>query len=200
METLDIPKGSKSEIYEALLPHIQALIEGETDLYANLANVTAALKEAFNHFWVGFYLVKPKDTLSEDSFNGKDISSEDYLKTSFNLVLGPFQGPVACTRIAFGRGVCGTAWKDQKTLVVPDVDQFPGHIACSSLSKSEIVVPIYQETVPSAETAPPALTRQVVAVLDIDSLELDSYDQTDAHYLEQLAVLLSQHFAFQSFL
>lgn len=160
METLEIPKGSKTEIYEALLPQIQALIEGETDLYANLANVAAALKEAFNHFWVGFYLVK-QDT----------------------LVLGPFQGPVACTRIAYGRGVCGTAWKDQKTLVVPDVDQFPGHIACSSLSKSEIVVPIL-------------LNGTVVAVLDIDSDVTNTYDQTDAHYLEQLASTLSQHFTF----
>lgn len=164
METLEIPKGSKAEIYEALLPQIQALIEGETDLYANLANVAAALKEAFNHFWVGFYLVK-QDT----------------------LVLGPFQGPVACTRIAYGRGVCGTAWKDQKTLVVPDVDQFPGHIACSSLSKSEIVVPIFYKEQATATT-------KVVAVLDIDSDVTDSYDQTDAHYLEQLASTLSQHF------
>ncbi len=166
METLEIPKGSKAEIYEALLPQIQALIEGETDLYANLANVAAALKEAFNHFWVGFYLVKQND------------SSEDY-----TLILGPFQGPVACTRIKYGKGVCGTAWKDQKTLVVPDVDQFPGHIACSSLSKSEIVVPIL-------------LDNKVVAILDIDSDVTNSYDHVDAHYLEQLTSTLSQHFTF----
>ncbi len=181
METLEIPKGNKAEIYEALLPQIQALIEGETDLYANLANVAAALKEAFNHFWVGFYLVKPKDTSCNDSFNGKDISNEDNLKANFILVLGPFQGPVACTRITYGRGVCGTAWKDQKTLVVPDVDQFPGHIACSSLSKSEIVVPIF-------------VNDEVVAVLDIDSDLTNSYDQVDAHYLELLTISLSQNF------
>lgn len=150
MENLEIPKGSKAEIYEALIPQIHALIEGESDLYANLANIAAALKEAFNHFWVGFYLVKQD-----------------------KLVLGPFQGPVACTRIAYGRGVCGAAWKEKRTLVVPDVDKFPGHIACSSLSKSEIVVPLFNN-------------EQVVAVLDIDSTDLNSFDQTDAHYLEQL--------------
>lgn len=207
METLEIPKGSKTEIYEALLPQIQALIEGETDLYANLANVTAALKEAFNHFWVGFYLVKPKD-LSDAGFTNSEgllkekvysklgagiheiaIIDEKFLKENFNLVLGPFQGPVACTRIAYGRGVCGTAWKDQKTLVVPDVDQFPGHIACSSLSKSEIVVPIFYKEQATATT-------KVVAVLDIDSDVTNSYDQTDAYYLEQLTSTLSQHFTF----
>ncbi|MFA6769633.1 MAG: GAF domain-containing protein [Bacteroidales bacterium] len=150
MENFEIPKGSKADIYKALIPQINALVEGESDLYANLANIAAALKEAFNHFWVGFYLVKQD-----------------------KLVLGPFQGPVACTRIAYGRGVCGAAWKEKRTLVMPDVDKFPGHIACSSLSKSEIVVPLFYN-------------EQVVAVLDIDSMELNSFDQTDAHYLEQL--------------
>src|SRR6187431_3281731 len=121
-EDLSIHKGSKTEQYQSLIPQIKALIEGEPDLVANLANVAAALKEQFGWFWVGFYLVK------------KD-----------QLVLGPFQGPVACTRISKGRGVCGTSWKEAKTLIVPDVEKFPGHIACSSLSKSEIVVPIISE-------------------------------------------------------
>lgn len=210
MENLEIPKGSKAEIYEALIPQIQALIEGESDLYANLANISAALKEAFNHFWVGFYLVKHNNSKFDDNSHGKERASinnglngdyalitdgtlkangtlkgyvgsnlkdsfisESILKEKYSLVLGPFQGPVACTRIAYGRGVCGTAWKEKRTLVVPDVDKFPGHIACSSLSKSEIVVPLFYN-------------EQVIAVLDIDSMELNSFDQTDAHYLEQL--------------
>lgn len=156
MEKLEIPKGSKSQIYDSLIPQIHALIDGENDLYANLANVAAALKEAFGFFWVGFYLVK-----------------EDYSKDGVTLVLGPFQGPVACTRIAYGKGVCGSAWKEQSTLVVPDVDKFPGHIACSSLSRSEIVVPMFRDG-------------NVVAVLDIDSTETDSFDQIDALYLERL--------------
>ena len=144
----------KQEQYKSLIPQIEALLEGENDLIANQANTIAALKEQFKWFWVGFYTVK----------NGE-------------LVLGPFQGPVACTRIAKGKGVCGTAWEQGKTLVVPDVDAFPGHIACSSLSRSEIVVPIYQNN-------------EVVAVLDVDSEELGQFDQTDAQYLEQIVKLL----------
>lgn len=201
MENLEIPKGSKAEIYEALIPQINALIEGESDLYANLANIAAVLKEAFNFFWAGFYLVKHKNSkfyfnsqkaeslnintrlvddfsLKSDDTLKSDVSSsindslcDSFLKENCSLVLGPFQGPVACTRIAYGRGVCGTAWKEKRTLVVPNVEEFPGHIACSSLSKSEIVVPIFNN-------------QQVVAVLDIDSMELNSFDQTDAHYLE----------------
>ena len=145
----------KEEQYRSLLPQIEALLYGEADLVANLANISAALKEQFKWFWVGFYMVK------EDE-----------------LVLGPFQGPVACTRIAKGKGVCGAAWGQGKTLVVPDVDAFPGHIACSSLSRSEIVVPIYHKDV-------------VVGVLDVDSEELDQFDQTDARYLEQIVKLLN---------
>ena len=144
----------KQEQYKSLIPQIEALLEGENDLIANQANTIAALKEQFKWFWVGFYAVKNSE-----------------------LVLGPFQGPVACTRIAKGKGVCGTAWEQGKTLIVPDVDAFPGHIACSSLSKSEIVVPIYQNN-------------EVVAVLDVDSEELDQFDQTDAQYLEQIVKLL----------
>ena len=144
----------KQEQYKSLIPQIEALLEGENDLIANQANTIAALKEQFKWFWVGFYAVKNSE-----------------------LVLGPFQGPVACTRIAKGKGVCGTAWEQGKTLIVPDVDAFPGHIACSSLSRSEIVVPIYQNN-------------EVVAVLDVDSEELDQFDQTDAQYLEQIVKLL----------
>ena len=149
-----IQSTNKQEQYNSLIPQIEALLEGEIDLIANQANTIAALKEQFKWFWVGFYTVK----------NGE-------------LVLGPFQGPVACTRIAKGKGVCGTAWEQGKTLVVPDVDAFPGHIACSSLSRSEIVVPIYQNN-------------EVVAVLDVDSEELGQFDQTDAQYLEQIVKLL----------
>jgi L-methionine (R)-S-oxide reductase len=145
----------KAEQYQSLIPQIEALLSGEADLIANLANVCAALKEQFKWFWVGFYLVKDDE-----------------------LVLGPFQGPVACTRIAMGKGVCGAAWQQQKTLVVPDVEAFPGHIACSSLSRSEIVVPVFNG-------------ENVVAVLDADSEELDQFDETDAQYLEQLVKILN---------
>lgn len=153
-EDLHIIRGSKTAQYESLIPQIKGLLDGETDLVANLANVAAALKEQFGWFWVGFYLVK------EDE-----------------LVLGPFQGPVACTRIRKGRGVCGSSWQQQKTLIVPDVEKFPGHIACSSLSKSEIVVPIIRNN-------------EVVAILDVDSDEYNQFDSTDQQYLEQIVCLL----------
>ena len=160
MEKLEIPIGGKVQIYEALIPQIKSLIEGEEDIYANFANIAAALKVAFDFFWVGFYLVKP-----DNSQYGK------------SLVLGPFQGPVACTRIAIGKGVCGTAWQQATCLTVPDVDQFPGHIACSSLSKSEIVVPIFN-------------SGYVSAVLDIDSSELNTFDKTDEKYLTKIVSFL----------
>lgn len=153
-EDLKIATGSKAEQYISLVPQIQGLLEGETDLVANLANVTGALKEQFGWFWVGFYLVK------EDQ-----------------LVLGPFQGPVACTRIRKGKGVCGSSWAEARTLIVPDVEKFPGHIACSSLSRSEIVVPIIRRG-------------EVLGVLDADSSELDEFDSTDQHYLEQIISLI----------
>lgn len=154
-ETLLIPDtATKAEKYEALLPQIEALISGEPDLYANLANIAAALKEGFGFFWVGFYLVKNEQ-----------------------LVLGPFQGPIACTRINFGKGVCGTAWKEAKTQLVPDVDAFPGHIACSSASKSEIVVPVFNRN-------------EVAMVLDVDSDLLADFDETDQKYLEELMAVL----------
>lgn len=145
----------KAEQYQSLIPQIEALLMGEPDLIANLANVCAALKEQFGWFWVGFYLVKHNE-----------------------LVLGPFQGPVACTRIGLGKGVCGAAWQQAKTLIVPDVDAFPGHIACSSLSRSEIVLPLFNDG-------------KVVAVLDVDSEELDQFDETDAQYLLQITQLIS---------
>ncbi len=154
-EDLQITRGTKDQQYEALVPQIKGLLEGETDLVANLANVAAALKEQFGWFWVGFYLVKDDE-----------------------LVLGPFQGPVACTRIRKGRGVCGSSWEQQKTLIVPDVEKFPGHIACSSLSKSEIVIPVTRNN-------------EVVAVLDVDSDQYDQFDTTDQHYLEEIVNLVS---------
>jgi L-methionine (R)-S-oxide reductase len=146
--------GSKEEQYQSLIPQIEGLLYGETDLIANLANITAALKEQFKWFWVGFYLVKNDE-----------------------LVLAPFQGPVACTRIAKGRGVCGTAWDKAEILIVPDVDAFPGHIACSSLSRSEIVLPLFSHG-------------EVVGVLDVDSSELNEFDETDAKYLTQIINLI----------
>ena len=156
-DNLFLPQGgSKEEIYQALLPQIEAQIVGERDLVANLANIAAALREAFGFFWVGFYVVQGQE-----------------------LVLGPFQGPIACTRIAFGRGVCGTAWKEKKTQLVPDVEAFPGHIACSSASKSEIVVPVFQNG-------------EVFLVLDVDSNRLDDFDAVDQRYLEDLMGILEK--------
>lgn len=148
---------SKQEKYELLKEQIQALTKGETDEVAVMANVAAAIHEAMGFFWTGFYRVMPKPGSSDKE-----------------LVLGPFQGPVACMHIAYGRGVCGTAWKLGRTIVVPDVEQFPGHIACSSQSRSEIVVPLF------------STTRDVVAVLDIDSRELATFDDIDKTYLEEI--------------
>ena len=154
-EDLHIITGNKAEQYTALIPQIKALLEGEPDLVANMANVVAALKEQFGWFWVGFYVVKQDE-----------------------LVLAPFQGPVACTRIKKGRGVCGSSWAQAKTLIVPDVEKFPGHIACSSLSRSEIVIPIIRNN-------------KVVAVLDADSIEPDQYDKIDQNYLEQIVDMIN---------
>jgi L-methionine (R)-S-oxide reductase len=149
-EDLQIASGSKTEKYASIIPQIKALIQGEPDLISNLANITAALKEQFGWLWVGFYLVK------------KD-----------QLVLGPFQGPVACTRINRGRGVCGTCWEKEETIIVANVEDFPGHIACSSSSKSEIVLPVIRYG-------------KVLAVLDVDSELLDQFDKTDQLYLEEI--------------
>ena len=154
-EDLSIIQGTKEEQYRALLPQIKGLLEGELDLIANLANISAALKEQFHWLWVGFYLVKNNE-----------------------LVLAPFQGPVACTRIRKGRGVCGAAWQQAQTLIVPDVEKFPGHIACSSLSRSEIVIPIIKNN-------------EVTGVLDVDSELLYHFDETDKRYLEEIVRWLS---------
>jgi len=163
-EDLAIVKGSKTEQYASLLPQITALMEGETDGTANLANVAAALKEQFGWLWVGFYLVR----------NGE-------------LVVGPFQGPVACTRIRKGRGVCGAAWAEARTLIVPDVEAFPGHIACSSLSRSEIVVPIFARgELVGAGGEPLFAAGEVVGVLDVDSAEPGAFDETDREWLERV--------------
>ena len=155
-DDLKITATLKEDKYKELLPQIKALVEAETDAIANMANVCAALKYGMDYFWVGFYLVKQEQ-----------------------LVLGPFQGPLACTRIQKGKGVCGTSWLKAETIIVPDVDLFPGHIACSSLSKSEIVVPVFN-------------SKAVVAgVLDVDSDQLNMFDETDAYYLKQICALLS---------
>lgn len=145
---------SKTELYQSLLPQLKALLGGETDTIANMANISAALKQAFGFFWVGFYIVKKEE-----------------------LVLGPFQGTIACTRIRYGKGVCGTAWKEKRTVIVEDVNQFPGHIACDAASQSEIVIPLFYKD-------------EVIAVFDIDSEHLNHFDETDAQYLDQIVKLL----------
>lgn len=155
VEDLIIKQGTKTEQYESLFSQIKGLLEGEKDLVANLANICGALKEQFGWLWVGFYLVKGDQ-----------------------LVLGPFQGPVACTRIQKGKGVCGSSWEQEKTLIVPDVEKFPGHIACSSRSRSEIVVPLLSDG-------------RVVGVLDVDSEQLNSFDDTDALYLKKITGLIA---------
>lgn len=156
-EDLKISGGNKEERYAMLLPQVVSLVEGESDRIAGMANMAAALAQTFGFFWVGFYRV-----------------------IGDKLVLGPFQGPIACTRIAFGKGVCGTAWKLAETVIVPDVDAFPGHIACNSASRSEIVVPVKADG-------------EVIAVLDIDSDRLGAFDEVDQRYLEQLVALLTAH-------
>ncbi len=154
-EDLNIVRGTKEDQYQSLIPQISSLIEGEDDLIANLANISAALKEQFGFLWIGFYLVKGDE-----------------------LVLGPFQGPVACTRIKIGKGVCGSSWEQAKTIIVPDVEEFPGHIACSSSSRSEIVVPLIQ-------------SGEVVGVLDVDSADLNTFDETDSKYLSEIISLIN---------
>ena len=158
-EELITSGNTKKEKYESLLPQIYALIEGERDHVANLSNISAALKQTFNFFWVGFYLVKQNE-----------------------LVLGPFQGTIACTRIQKGKGVCGTSWENKETIIVPDVDAFPGHIACSNASRSEVVVPIYDTK------------NNIVGVLDVDSDVLNDFDETDKIYLEKLCEMVGKSF------
>ena len=149
-ELLIAVSADKNEKYKTLVPQLEALTAGETDLTANLANIAAALRQTMGFFWVGFYLVKDNQ-----------------------LVLGPFQGPIACTRINFGKGVCGTSWKEKRTIIVPNVDEFPGHIACSSASKSEIVLPAFKNG-------------NVALVLDVDSDQLNDFDEVDGAWLEKV--------------
>lgn len=156
-ENLLIAEGGKQERYELLYKQVKALVEGESDVFANMANISAMIHFTFGFWWTGFYRVVGEQ-----------------------LVLGPFQGPLACSRIAYGRGVCGTAWKEQRSVVVADVDQFPGHIACSSLSRSEIVVPVWRGS-------------EIVAVLDIDSERLSTFDDVDRLWLEKIVSTLHHH-------
>ena len=159
-ESIVISKNQPKEVvYSELFPQLKSLLEGETDLIANLANISSALKEVFGWWWVGFYLVKGNE-----------------------LVLGPFQGPIACTRIALGRGVCGTAWEEKRSILVPDVNYFPGHIACSSASVSEIVVPVFNEN------------NEVFAVLDVDSERYDVLDEVDVEWLEKIVLMKNLKF------
>ena len=153
-EELKIATGSKEERYSLLYEQMKALLAGEVDEVARMANAAAMIHFTFGFFWTGFYRVKGDE-----------------------LVLGPFQGPLACMRIRYGRGVCGTAWKESKTLVVPDVEQFPGHIACSSLSRSEIVVPVWRDEV-------------IIGVLDIDSQKLSTFDEVDQQWLEKIVAII----------
>jgi len=155
-ESIIVGGSTKKGKYESLLPQIKELVKGEKDLIANLANVVAALKYGMNFFWVGIYFVRENE-----------------------MVLGPFQGPVACTRIGFGKGVCGTSWKEKRTIVVEDVEKFSGHIACSSDSKSEIVIPCFKD-------------EKVIAVLDVDSDKLNDFDETDKNFLEQISTLITK--------
>jgi L-methionine (R)-S-oxide reductase len=165
-ESILISGANKKEKYESLLPQIKALVEGEKDLIANLSNIIAALKYGMDFFWVGIYFVRLTPALSEGEGGKKE------------LVLGPFQGPVACTRIAFGKGVCGKCWETKQTIIVDDVDTFPGHIACSSLSKSEIVLPAFDKN------------GVVNLVLDVDSEHLANFDEIDKVYLEQVISII----------
>jgi len=150
------PSASKEQRYKTLVPQIEALVFGEQDVVANLSNIAAALRQTMNFFWVGFYVVKANE-----------------------LVLGPFQGPIACTRIQYGKGVCGASWKEKKVILVPDVEEFPGHIACSSDSKSEIVLPAFKNG-------------EVALVLDVDSDKLNDFDQTDERYLRQVMAIIEK--------
>lgn len=157
-ENLIVSEGCKDEKYRVLHAQIKALTEGESDLTANMANISSMIHQTFGFWWTGFYRVCGQE-----------------------LVLGPFQGPLACSRIPFGRGVCGTAWKEEKTIIVPDVELFPGHIACSSASRSEIVVPVFKGD-----------GKEITAVLDIDSAEPDTFDETDRTWLEEIVKLIPQ--------
>ena len=177
-ESIIVSGTTKKERYKSLLPQIKALVEGEKDFIANVSNIIAALKYAMNFFWVGIYFVaSPLNPLSLR----RGEKRQGVVRGEAELVLGPFQGPVACTRIGFGKGVCGTSWKEKKTIIVKDVEKFPNHIACSSESKSEIVIPLLKN-------------KEVFAVLDIDSDKLNDFDETDEIYLKQIAKIIEHLF------
>ncbi len=172
---------TKEQRYERLLPQVAALCDGEHDFIAKMANVSALLHHEFNFWWTGFYrVVSGQWSVVSDATQdgGSPLPTDHCPLPTKELVLGPFQGPLACVHIGYGRGVCGTAWKERRTVVVPDVEEFPGHIACSSESRSEIVVPVFRN-------------EEVIAVLDIDSRDLNTFDDTDACYLERLVALMS---------
>ena len=166
-ETLVITGTTKKEKYESLIPQIKELVKGEPDMIANISNIAAALKYGMNFFWVGMYFVKT---------SRPDPSPLNRARVP-ELVLGPFQGPVACNRISYGAGVCGTSWKERKTIIVADVEKFPGHIACSSETKSEIVIPCFKNG-------------EVYSVLDVDSEKLGEFDDTDQKYLEEIVKII----------
>lgn len=175
-EEIIIDKSSgKEERYQQILPQVFALVETENDLVANLANITSALKYGMDFFWVGFYIVKPVSPSIDYETGIPVLRKEEY-----ELVLGPFQGTVACTRIGFGKGVCGTCWKEKRVIMADDVEKFPGHIACSSASKSEIVLPVFDTQ------------QKVVMVMDIDSDKLSGFDNTDEKYLREIVKLIEE--------
>lgn len=213
-EELVVPSGgNKEEKYIALLPQLEALVDPEAGFIANAANCAAALHQTFGHLWTGFYLVK-QDSHAPETHNAENLAAEDLAAENLaagtpashgELVLGPFQGPIACTRIGYGRGVCGTTWKEGRTLIVPDVNEFPGHIACSSASRSEIVVPVFNR---QSSRHPDGNFRrrigreidwapgrhedeEIIAVLDIDSSDIGTFDETDKKYLEKICSLLA---------
>lgn len=166
---------TKAEKYAALLPQVKSLCEGETDMIAKMANVSALLHYEFGFWWTGFYRIENSELKIENSAN--TTNNSQFPTPNSQLILGPFQGPIACVHIAYGHGVCGTAWKERRTVVVPDVEEFPGHIACSSESRSEIVVPVFAGD-------------EIIAVLDIDSRELATFDDIDQRYLEEVVKYL----------
>lgn len=173
-ESITVSGFTKKDRYESLIPQIKALIEGESDSIANLSNIISALKYSMNFFWVGIYFVKSLPTAASSALEGNELRKQE------ELVLGPFQGPVACTRIAYGKGVCGKSWELKRTVIVKDVDQFPGHITCSALSRSEIVLPAFNQK------------GEVILVLDIDSEHLDNFDEIDRTYLEKVMEIITQ--------
>lgn len=195
MENIIVSPGSKEEKYRTLIPQIMALLEGETDMVARMANAAAAIQETFGFLWTGFYRVVKKPAKPGSNIEASERTDVeagqaniDSHEESCELAVGPFQGPVACSRIAFGKGVCGSAWKEARTLVVPDVDLFPGHIRCSSAARSEIVVPVFRRGGTNRLSL-----QEIIAVLDIDSASPGTFDGTDAMYLEEICNIVGTY-------